>query len=154
MEKIKIQPFKIIGISITTSNERVQTTDDIARLWGKFITEKIGEKIPNRIDSSILSIYTHYESDHKGVYDTILGCRVSSLEDIPEGMVGENYDGGTYVKFVSKGDFTKGAVYNTWVEIWNSPLRRSYTADFEVYGEKSKDPTNAEVDIFVAVGEE
>ena len=154
MEKIKIQPFKLIGISITTSNERVQTTDDIARLWGKFITEKIGENIPNRIDSSILSIYTHYESDHNGVYDTILGCRVSSLEDIPEGMVGENYDGGAYVKFVSKGDFTKGAVYNTWVEIWNSPLRRSYTADFEVYGEKSKDPTNAEVDIFVAVGEE
>ncbi|WP_339715529.1 GyrI-like domain-containing protein [uncultured Kriegella sp.] len=153
MEKIKIQPFKIIGISISTSNEDIQKTQDIARLWEKFIVANIAEKIPNRIDSSILSIYTHYESDHKGAYDTILGCRVNTLDDIPEGMVGESFEGGTYVKFVSKGDLSKGVVYKTWVRIWNSPLRRSYTADFEVYGEKSQDPKNAEVDIFVAVGE-
>ncbi|SDM92992.1 GyrI-like domain-containing protein [Kriegella aquimaris] len=152
MEKINIEPFKVIGISMTTSNERVQKTQDIAKLWGHFIAEKISEKIPNKIDNSILSIYTHYESDHQGIYDTILGCRVSTLNVVPDGMVGESFGGGAYMRFVSKGDFTKGAVYNTWTEIWNSPLHRIYSADFEVYGEKSKDPTSAEIDIFVAVG--
>ena len=30
-------------------------------------------------------------------------------------------------------------------------MKRDYTADFEVYGEKAQNPENAEVDIFVAV---
>jgi predicted transcriptional regulator YdeE len=30
-------------------------------------------------------------------------------------------------------------------------LDRSYTADFEIYGEKAQNPENAEVDIFIAV---
>lgn len=45
----------------------------------------------------------------------------------------------------------QGAVYNEWVKIWNSELERTFTADFEVYDERSQNPENAEVDIFVAV---
>ena len=45
----------------------------------------------------------------------------------------------------------QGIVYNEWVKIWNSDLDRTFVADFEVYGEKAQDPTNAEVEIFVGV---
>ncbi len=153
MRTQKIAPFQVIGISVRTTNENNQTASDIGSLWGRFMTENILQKIPNKISGEILSIYTNYESDHTKPYDTILGCKVSSLDVIPDGMVGQSFEGGTFAKFVSKGDVTKGAIYATWVEIWNTHLDRCYTADFEIYGEKAKDPSNAEVDIFVAIRE-
>ncbi|MFA8433703.1 MAG: effector binding domain-containing protein [Marinifilaceae bacterium] len=153
MEKVNIAPFKVIGISVRTINRKGQSTKDIGQLWNKFMKEGILEKIPNRIDNSILSMYTNYDGDHTQAYDTILGCKVNSLENIPEGMVGQSFDGGTYGKFVSKGDITKGVVLNTWNEIWNADLNRTYTADFELYGEKALNPTDAEVDILVAIKE-
>ena len=153
MQTTEIEPFEVIGISIRTSNENGKTAEDIGALWGKFMSENILEKIPKRISDDILSIYTNYESDHTKPYDTILGCKVSSLDTIPDGMVGQSFEGGTFAKFLSKGDVTKGAVYNTWADIWNTDLDRLYTADFEVYGEKAQNPSDAEIDIFVAIKE-
>jgi predicted transcriptional regulator YdeE len=151
MQTITIKPFQVIGITVRTTNENGQAAQDIGQLWGRFWMDGILEKIPNKTDSSIYSIYTNYESDFTRPYDVILGCKVSTIENIPEEMVAQSFDGGTYTKFVSRGDLTKGVVYNTWIDIWNSGLDRKYSADFEVYGETAKDPTNAEVDIFIAL---
>lgn len=151
MKTTKIEPFHIIGISIRTTNENSQATQDIGSLWKKFMTADILQKIPNKISDDVFSIYTNYESDHSKPYDTILGCEVSSLDMIPDGMLGQSFEGGNFAKFLSKGDATKGAVYNTWLEIWNSDLDRLYTADFEIYGEKAKNPSDTEVAIFVAI---
>ena len=147
----KIKPFQVIGISVRTSNENGQAASDIALLWARFISENMQSKIPNKISEDIVSIYTNYESDHTQAYDTILACKVSSLDVIPDGMIGQSFEGGNFAKFLSKGDTTKGAVYNSWLEIWNTDLDRLYTADFEIYGDKAKDPSHAEVDIFVAI---
>ena len=151
MKNQTIEPFKIIGIKVRTTNENGQSAKDIGNLWTKFLTEKIADKIPNKIDYSILSIYTNYQGDFTQPYDTILGCKVDSLDEIPSGMIGQEFKGGDYLKFVSKGSLNKGVVYQTWEEIWKTDLNRDYTADFEVYGEKAQNPENAEVDIFVAV---
>ena len=40
---------------------------------------------------------------------------------------------------------------NAWGQIWNADIKRSYTADYEVYGSRSGDAEDAEVDIFIAV---
>ena len=151
MNKVTIKPFKIIGISVRTTNENGQSAKDIGALWNKFITEGILENIPNKIDNTIYSIYTDYESDYTKPYTTILGCKVSTIEEIPTGMVTQTFDGGNYIKYVSKGDLTKGVVYEEWLKIWSSDLKRAYTADFEVYGEKAQNPSDAEVEIFVAL---
>lgn len=151
MQKVKIEPFKVIGISVKTTNENGQSAQDIGQLWGKFMGEGIAAKIPNKIDNVVLSIYANYEGDHTKPYDTILCCKVSSLDDIPEGMVGQTFEGGTYQKFVANGDLTKGVVFNTWSEIWEQDLERNFVADFEVYGEKAQNPVEAEVDILVGV---
>tara|TARA_R110000744_G_scaffold353214_1_gene459526 strand:+ start:3400 stop:3606 length:207 start_codon:yes stop_codon:yes gene_type:complete len=66
-------------------------------------------------------------------------------------MVGQSFDGGTYGKFVSKGDLTKGVVFGTWSEIWKKDLNRVFTADFELYGVKAQNPTDAEVEVLVAI---
>lgn len=151
MQKVTIEPFKVIGIAVRTTNENGQSAQDIGQLWGKFMAEGIAEKIPNKIDASVCSIYTNYQGDQTEPYDTILGCKVSSIEKVPDGMVAQAFDGGTYGKFISKGDLTKGVVFGTWAEIWQKDLDRVFTADFEVYGEKSQNPIDAEVDVLVAI---
>lgn len=151
METIKKEGFKIIGIKVRTTNENGEAAKAIGGLWNQFMSEKLIEKIPNLISPEIFSIYTNYESDHTKPYDTILGCKVNSLEEIPNGMIGQEFQEETYVKFTAKGNLNEGAVYNKWSEIWNTDLNRTYSADLEIYGEKAQDPTNSEVDIYIAV---
>lgn len=151
MNKVKIEPFKIIGISVRTTNENNQASKDIGDLWGKFISENVLGAIPNKIDSTVYSIYTEYESDHTKPYTTILGCRVENLKDIPKGMIGKSFDGGSYVKLSAKGDLMNGLIVNKWIEIWKMDLDRVFTADYEVFGEKAQNPADAEIDFLIAV---
>lgn len=148
---MKIQKFDIIGISVRTTNENGQSAQDIPALWNKFMTEGIQQKIPGKISEEIFCIYTDYEKDHTKPYTTILGCKVESLDFVPENMVGKTVESAEYEKIIAKGNLTEGIVYNKWLEIWNSDLDRIFTADFEVYGEKVQDPKNAEVDIYIAI---
>jgi len=151
MQKLKIESFQVIGITVKTTNAGGQSAQDIPALWQRFMNEGIAQKIPNKIDGEILCIYTNYEEDHTKGYDTILGCRVNSLDDIPAGMASHTFDAGTYTQFETKGDLQKGVVYKAWTEIWEKGLSRTYSADFEVYGEKASNPSDSIVDIFVAV---
>lgn len=151
MQKVTIEPFKLIGLSIRTSNENGRAAKEIAELWGKFLSENIIEKIPNKIDSTIYSLYTEYEGDHTQPYTAILGCKVSELEDVPTNMVGKSFEGGNYIKTTAKGNLMQGLVINKWSEIWKMGLDRAFTADFEVFGEKAQNPNNAEIDFLIAV---
>jgi predicted transcriptional regulator YdeE len=151
MSTLKITAFNIIGIAVRTSNENGQMGIDIPALWGSFLGENLMAKIPDRTDDQIYCIYTDYEKDHTRPYTTILGCKVSTLDDIPDGMVGRAFGEANYQRFVAQGNLMEGAVFNEWTNIWNSTTPRAYTADLEVYGERSQDPINAEVDIFIAI---
>ncbi|MCD0474643.1 GyrI-like domain-containing protein [Flavobacterium sp. EDS] len=151
MELITIEEFFIIGLSIRTTNENEQSATDIPALWNKFMTENTIENIPNKTDNSIYSVYTEYEKDYTKPYTTILGCKVSSLENIPAGMTGKTIAKETYKQFTAKGNLADGIVIQKWIEIWNTDLNRKYTADFEIYGEKASNPENAEVPIFIAL---
>lgn len=49
-----------------------------------------------------------------------------------------------------------GVVINMWQKIWAMTPQdfgapRAYSADFEVYDEKSQDPNNTVMDIYIAV---
>ncbi len=149
--KITIEPFNVVGISVRTINKDGLASKDIGELWQKFMSENIITAIPNKIDNTIYSLYTDYEGDYTQPYTTLLGCKVSSLDKIPEGMYGKSVDGGNYIKFIAKGDLSKGIVYQSWLEIWKKDLKRAYTVDFEVYDDKTKNSENAEVDIFISL---
>lgn len=151
MQHVTIDPFKIIGIAIKTTNENDQATHEIAALWLRFMNENILEKIPNKVDYTVYSLYTDYEGDHTQPYTAMLGCKVSTLENIPEGMTGKSFDGGTYVKTTAKGDLMKGLVVNEWSKIFEMDLNRTFEADFEAFGEKAQNPEKAEVDFYVGI---
>jgi predicted transcriptional regulator YdeE len=146
-----IEKFHLIGVAIKTENKPGKAEQDIPALWGKFMSEGILQNIPNKIDDTIYCMYTDYEGDYTKPYTTIIGCRVSSLEQIPEGMMGKMVETASYVKYTAKGNIMQGAVQGVWQEIWSSDLERAYAADFDVYGDKAKNLEDGEVDIFVSV---
>lgn len=148
---VQIDSFKIIGISTETTNENGKSTEDLGKLWGRFYSENIASQIPNKESDNIYSIYTDYETDYKGKYTSIIGLKVKSLDSIPNGLIGREFNGGKYNKFVASGEMPN-AVMKTWTEIWNkeNELNRKYTVDFEVYGEKSQNGEISEVEIYIA----
>jgi predicted transcriptional regulator YdeE len=148
MNTQQIQQFHIIGISVRTTNENQQA---IPELWNKFITEGIAAKISTKGNDDIYCVYTEYEKDHTHPYTAVIGCRVKDLKIIPEGMVGTTIHSGTYKIFTAKGNIMHGAVYNEWMNIWNTKLKRAYTTDYEVYGVKAKNLEDAEVAIYIAL---
>ena len=151
MTTTQIEGFDVIGIKVRTANDG-SAGNDLPLLWGKFMNENLMEKIPNKVNNSIYCLYTNYEGDHTEPYDAILGCKVSSIEDIPEGMITHTIQSSNGAKFVAKGSLIKGeAVVNTWFDIWKAELDRSYSTDFEVYDERSRDLENAEVDIYISL---
>lgn len=146
-----IETFDIIGISVRTSNHDNMAIKDIPALWQRFVEENVAANIPNKIDDTLYCVYTNYEGDFTQPYDTILGCKVSSLDEIPQGMISHTITGGSYQAFLAEGNLQQGAVVNTWKEIWASPIARSYTSDYEVYDTRAQNPIEAQVPIFISV---
>jgi predicted transcriptional regulator YdeE len=151
MEKVFIEGFMMVGISVRTTNANSQAMTDIAGLWARFSQENILTAIPNKVSDNIYSIYTAYEGDHTQPYTTIIGCKVENLKDIPDGMVGLSIEDGQYLKITAKGDMTKGMIAEEWYKIWAMDIARTYKADYELYGLKAQNPLDAEVDIFIGI---
>jgi len=150
--KTEIESFRIIGIEVRTSNQNNQAEKDITKLWNRFFTEAISQKINNKVSDSIFSIYTDYDSDFTGNYTTILGYSVDSLEAIPDGLIGREFPRETFEVFTARGAMPN-AVVETWKTIWNKDkeLKRKYSYDFELYGEKCQQGEQSEVDIYIAI---
>lgn len=143
--------FKIIGISIRTTNKDNQSKEDLGKLWERFFAENITQKVPNKKSFEIISIYTDYKSDFTDEYTTIIGLPVSTLDEIPDGLIGREFQPETFQKFTAKGEMPN-AVVDTWIDIWqkDKELNRKYSYDFEVYGTKSQNGENSEVEIYIA----
>ncbi len=146
---IALKPsIQIIGIACKTSNDIDAGPKDIPQHWGKFLSENVIAKIPGKTSNAIIALYCDYEGDHTKPYTFILGCPVSSLDEIPEGMVAKTLPASSYAAYCAKGTFPK-SVIETWGTIWQTPLKRTYTGDFEFYPEDFA--ASQEVGVFVAV---
>ncbi|MDR2223665.1 MAG: GyrI-like domain-containing protein [Flavobacteriaceae bacterium] len=151
MTQVTLNQFHIIGIAVRTTNEQNKAANDIPQLWDRFFKEDVLNQIPNKVCTAVYSMYTQYDGDHTMPYTTIIGCEVSDLSIIPEGMIGHTIEGATYNKVTTTGDLTQGLVIKEWENIWAQKWNRKYTADFEVYDEKASNPHDAEVSIYVAI---
>lgn len=140
----------VIGIECRTSNAPEAGLHDIPRHWEKFFNENVVLRIPNKATDEVIALYCDYEGDHTLPYSLVIGSEVSSLEDIPEGMVAKMLPASTYAMFPAIGEHPKSLI-NTWKTIWQTDLKRTYTGDFEVYGHKFMADTTKEVDVFIAI---
>jgi len=137
----------VVGIALHTSNE--EATKTIPAHWQRFEASSIHKQINNRISDDIYAVYTNYEGDHTKPYTLIIGFEVSSLDNIPLGLVGVTIPASRYEVYSAKGLFPP--VYQTWEKIWKTPLKRTYKADFELYRADLKNQVPPEVLIYIGV---
>ncbi|HEX4004097.1 MAG TPA: GyrI-like domain-containing protein [Candidatus Acidoferrales bacterium] len=149
--------FTVIGISARTTNaSEMSGKGVIGPVWGRFMKENLLSMIPNKVDSSVLAVYTDYESDANGAYTFILGAKVNSADDVPSGMIARKIPAARYAVFTSEKGPVAKVVPETWAHIWGLPKSapggsRAYRADFEVYDQRAADPENSEVDVYVGI---
>lgn len=138
----------VIGVPIKTSNARFQ--EEAPLLWQRFYSEGLAEKIPNRIDQNLIVVYTDYEGDYTQPFTYLMGCSVSNLNTIPQGMRGIEIAESPYAVFTAHGPFPE-AMVQTWHAIWESHILRSYTTDFEVYPPDFDQQNTPEIKIYIAL---
>lgn len=147
-DKVELDEFAVMGISIKTTNQNGQSGKDIGQLFGEFWEKGIIDKIPNKLSKDIYCVYYEYEGDFNAPYSVMLGCRVENLMNIQSGLVGLNIPRNSYLRFDSYGKLPDSLI-KTWSEIWNSEIDRRYSFDFDVYPENSTD--SGQVQTFVSV---
>jgi predicted transcriptional regulator YdeE len=149
MHTIEEQKQKLfIGLELRTDNATCSV--EMPAHKDRFFRENIPAKIPNKINGNILALYTDYEGDYTKPYSWILGCEVSTLSEIPEGLVGKVIPASKYAVFTTAGSFPQGLIA-VWQEIWKSPLSRAYTSDFEVYPPNFDPVHNPAVQVYIAL---
>jgi len=137
-----------IGLELRTNNEECSSA--MPAHQERFFKENILAKIPNKINGNILALYTDYEGDYTKSYSWILGCEVSSLDEIPAGLVGKVIPESKYAVFTTHGEFPQGLIA-AWQAVWKSDLFRSYTSDFELYRSDFNPQKNPEVKVYIAI---
>lgn len=154
-----ITGFDVTGISVRTCNQDEMNPDTakIGTLWQTFFTQ-IAPKLTD--DAKVYGVYTHYESDHTGMFDVIAGAEIeidtltpNELKDnkaTVENVSSINIQSGKYLVFSATGEMPN-VVITLWQEVWqyfadaNCPHERAYTTDFEYY------KSDNEIDIYIAI---
>jgi predicted transcriptional regulator YdeE len=148
----------VIGIQVRTSNAKEVTGGGaIPKQWERFFKEGIANKIPNKVDSTVYAVYTNYASDYNGEYDFIIAMKVSRVSDIPPGMVAKKVPKGRYAIVTSAKGPVAQVVPQAWQRVYslddNKQLggARAYKADFELYDQRSQNPQDSQVDLYIGL---
>jgi len=152
MNTIQLDEIKLVGLALEakTTNINEQSSIDCGNLWQKFEKGKYAEIIPNKLTDEIFAVYHQYEGDYTNPFSYFIGCKVKADTEAPLGLETLTIAKGTYQKIDAKGKMPD-CVINAWKEIWVSNIPRSYKMDFEVYDERSKDWSNAEVEVYLSL---
>ena len=152
----QVESFSVIGIAARTSNAREEGPDGIIpKQWQRFFQEGVRDQIPHRIGKDIYAVYTTYASDHNGEYTYLLGVKVEHGTAPPAGMVAVDVPAGSYAVLTSDKGPLRQVVPAAWKRIFQledgGKIRRAYRSDFEVYDQRSANPEDAQIDIFLGV---
>lgn len=123
----------------------------IPRLWKSVLRDHAIETISTR-GSDLIALYTDYESDRSGAYTFILGLPVSTVGDIPGGMIARQVPSGLFAEFTASNP-TPQTIVPLWQQIWqledDHRLTRAYRTDFEVH--RFNKAAETQVAIYVGV---
>lgn len=148
-KQITIPGFNLLGFAIDTSSERAQY--DVPAFWQRFRQEELYKQIPNPINfDEKLAVCTDYKGDRLQNFSYIIGYRVNNLDQIPEGMIGLTIPEAHYAVFTAKGKIPE-CIVQTWEQICQAGLNRTFVADFEMYKASAMDPNNAEIEIYIGI---
>jgi len=161
MQKVTVHhpDIKLVGKKARTSYA-LESNGETALIWPtiqKYFQLEGPQKIQNMISPGVTySAYTEYESDCNGEYTYFFGVQVSSFDQVPEGFFTMTIPAQKYTKFTSQPGIMPQVCIELWQNIWAmSPADlggvREYKADFEVYDERSINPEQVVLDIYIGV---
>ncbi len=160
MEKIiTILPeMLLVGISGYTSNENEMSEKAIiGKMLQKYFGENLSSQIKNRKNpGKTFCVYTNYESDHTGNYKYFVGEEVVDFAQAPENFENMIIQNQIYTKFTTDPGPMPQTCISMWQNIWSMNSsdfggERAYIADFEIYDERSLDPQNTILDIYIGI---
>ena len=139
-EIVELKEKTIAGFAARTGNEDPQMGAIIGDLWKQLYTPENTEKIQNRVNAYAIGLYSDYDKEG---YQVTAGFEVIDAES-GNGFTVKTIPAGRYAKFSVHGDMIE-AVANSWKEIWETPLDRTFTGDFEEY------LSQEDIDIYIAI---
>ena len=145
-EVTELKEIKAAGFTARTNNSSPEMGAVIGAAWQKLFSEDGYAAIPGKATGKTLGIYTGYEKNEHGDYTFMAGCAVNG--DVPDSFEECTIPAGKYAKFIVTGNMMT-AVGEFWQKLWQMPLERTYTADFEEY--QNADPDNCEIHIYIGI---
>ena len=132
--KIEDEPaLSVMGVSARVSNAEPRKIGDV---WRRFNAGGKEQSISARLSDKHYSVYCEYESDWTKEFTVVIGCAVAPDAQVPEGLKKVHIAAGKFTVWSPEGELPQ-SVFNTWAEIWKTPLDRLYQADYDVYGDTS-----------------
>ena len=138
----------IVGLTARTGNLDPECKKTIGGLWQDFMGNHVIDSIQNKANSFCIGLYSSYDF-HDMTYDVTVGCEVT--ENNNPDLTLRTLPAGRYAMFRVYGDVVED-VSKAWDTIWELPLERSFSGDYEEY--ISNENGKAEVNIYIALKNE
>lgn len=145
-EVVELKEKLVVGVFAVTNNSSSKMSEVIGTLWKDFYSG-VAQNLKNRSNKKAIGLYCDYKQN--GDYTVLVGSEVSSNEGNDKKLLCKTIPSGRYAKFTLKGNVIE-EVSKSWKEIWNTPLERTFTGDFEEYQEDC-DANNGTVIIYIAI---
>ncbi|WP_427182207.1 zinc ribbon domain-containing protein [Paenibacillus sp. TC-CSREp1] len=143
---------RLAGLSARTTNAiEMSGEGSIGALWARYFAS---EHIPAP-EAARYGCYSDYTDGIAGEYTILVGHEIGAEDSLPEGFDEVLLPPATYAVFTSRTGQMVEVVSELWgaVWAWEHQSDRTFTGDFEYYDERSLDPGNMQVDVYIAVKE-
>ncbi|MDA2434088.1 AraC family transcriptional regulator [Bacillus cereus] len=125
---VAVTEKQIYGKRIRTNN---QNTEALLSLWEEILRLNL--------KGDVYAVYNNYESDFTGDYDLNVGTEEKFIDESSVIIPAGNYH------VVEVDNIDPQDVFNAWMDIWKSDIKRAYKTDFQFH---SKDGS---IRIFLSV---
>ncbi|WP_366291059.1 zinc ribbon domain-containing protein [Paenibacillus sp. AN1007] len=143
---------RLAGLASRTTNAvEMSGQGSIGELWGRYFAS---EHLPSS-EAVRYGCYTDYTDGIAGEYTILVGHEVGAADVLPEGFDEVQLPPATYAVFTSRTGPMVEVVSEVWETVWawGQQSDRTFTGDFEHYDERSLNPEQMQVDVYIAVKE-
>jgi predicted transcriptional regulator YdeE len=166
-ELVTSKEKKIVAVSARTSFSNESGDDaQISKIVSSYFARGLQDKILHKQNPGVMiDGFMSYEAEHQhgcfydGSYDYFIGEEVSDFgainyEDL--GLKQIEIPAGNYIKLTTIRGLMPNIIIDAWHKIWKMTEgelggKRAYLVDFQVFDERSRDPSDAEIDIYIGV---
>lgn len=153
---IQKEAMHFIGLKAKTNMAMEDSLGTIGQLWGKAMQQGIMMMIPNKVSNNMYGLYYDYDFGESQSFTVMVACRVSTLDSIPEGMVGHTIPASRFAVFTTPQGNMIEIVKDGWQYVWENwmqenPNLASFVCDFEEYDETAMNMDAAVVKLYLGL---